>query len=242
MDVQPLAKLRADLEANPNDPHAHLRLAECMYEHGDYEDAAAGAQRALQLGLDSPEARLVLGKAWMRRGYPTEAAFQFAQLLARHPDHAEAKMCHESIRRTTAVIDVIRNENPPELQLDVRSRVVVLSLAGMMAPYTEDRDLREAFNRLTLAMARLLNLGQVGCVIDLTRVHFVTSFFLSKLLEWRRKLIGETRGIAICGARREILELLTSTRISRVVPMVDTIDEALRIVHQAADASSPRSR
>ena len=240
MDVDPLAKLRADLEAAPNDPEPHLRLAGHFFEQGDYEEAAGEAQRSLQLAPDSVQARLLLGKAQMRQGCPSEAAFQFAQVLSRHRDHAEAAACHESVRRITALIDVVRSQNPPELQLDVRNHVVVLTLAGMLAPYTEDGDLTEPFERLTIGLHRLLQLGQIGCVVDMRRVHFVTSFFLSKLLSWRRKVVGETQGMAICGARPEIYELLTSSRIVRVIPLVDSMAEAMRIVC-AADQRDPSS-
>jgi len=241
MDVDPIAKLRADLEADPNDPGAHLRLAKHHYEQGDHDTAATEAQRALQLGLESAEARLLLGKAWMRQGCPTEAAFQFAQLLARYPDHAEATACHESIRRTTAVIDVIRSTNPRELQLEVRHHIVVLTLAGMMAPYTDAGDLRQPFERLAVAIARLLQLGQIGCVVDLAKVDFVTSFFLGKLLEWRRKLIGATYGMAICNPRPEIHQLLTSTRVSRQIPIVGSLDRAIRVVQQASGQTPPHA-
>ena len=90
MDSDELAKLRADLANDPSNPEIHLRLATCLYEGGMFAEAAAGAQRALQLGPESSEARLLLGNAWLRQGCPMEAAFQFKQLLDRSPGHAEA--------------------------------------------------------------------------------------------------------------------------------------------------------
>ncbi|MBN1341155.1 MAG: tetratricopeptide repeat protein [Phycisphaerae bacterium] len=235
MDDATLAKLREELLAAPDDPHVHLRIAEYLYGQGGYEDAAAAARRALQLGHDWPEARLLLGKAWMGQGCPSEASFQFKQILDRYPDHEEAAAHYESLRRTTAAIEVIRRSNPPDLQLYVRNHVIVLRFSGMMAPYSEDGDYREPFDRLTTAIARLLTLGQIGCVVDLSRVHFVTSFFLSKLLEWRRKLFGDMRGLVICGARPEIRDLLTSTRVSRLMRIVDSLDDAMRIVRDVAE-------
>jgi tetratricopeptide (TPR) repeat protein len=235
MDVDPLARLRAELAADPENPEVHYRLAACLYERGEYEEAAAGAQRALRLGLGSAEARLLLGNAWMRQGCPMEAAFQFRQLLDRTPDHAEAAASYESIRRTVAAIEAVREVNPRELQLDVRNHVIVLVLEGMMAPYTDDRDLRQSFDRLTLAVARLLQLGQIGCVVDLTRVYFVTSFFLNRLIEWRRKLLVGGRGMAICGARPEIRELITSSRVSRIITLVDSLDDAICVVRETAE-------
>jgi anti-anti-sigma factor len=86
-----------------------------------------------------------------------------------------------------------------------------------------------------VALARLLQLGQIGCVVDLTGVRFVTSFFLGKLMEWRRKLSLNAEAIVVCGARPEIHELLISTRLSRIITIVDTMEEALRTVRQAAE-------
>lgn len=235
MDPDELTKLRSQLEADPNDPEIHLRVGERLYEQGSYEDAATAARRALQLGMESVEARLLLGKALTDQGRPGEAAFQFSQLLDRYPDHADACSRYESIRRTVAVIDVIRKNNPPELQLDVQGHIVILTLGGMLAPYTDDGNLRESFDRLTLGLARLLQLGQIGCVVDLSRVHFVTSFFLSRLLEWRRKLIGSQHGMAICGARLEIHELLMSSRISQLIGVVESMEEAVGIVERTVE-------
>ncbi len=238
MDEDSLASLREEVEADPNDPDRHMRLARALFEHDRYGEASASSQRALKLGQESVDTRLLLGKSLMRQGNPMEAAFQFEQLLARHPEHEEATACLESLRRITAVVEAIRRLNPRELQIEVRNHVVVLRFSGMMAPLTEDGDFRESYDRLTMAMGRLLAMGHIGCIVDLTSVHFVTSFFLGKLMEWRRKLIGNTRAMVVCGAREEIRELLVSTRLSKVMVVVDTMEEAMRV----ATASVRRSR
>ena len=107
--------------------------------------------------------------------------------------------------------------------------------------FTEEGDRREALDRLSMVLGRLLQLGQIGCIVDLTRVRFVSSFFLGKLLEWRRKLIGEEHGMAICGANPEIRDLLNSTRVSRMIPVVETLDQAAIVVQQAAARGGARA-
>jgi len=211
-----------------------LLQAARLYEQGDYPQVQAAVQRLLQQEPDNLQARLLLGKTWMVQGYPSEAAFQFRQILARWPNHAEASACFESIRRIVAAVDAIRSTNPRELQLDVRRHVVVLTLVGMMAPYSEDENLREAFDRLTVVVARLIQLGLMGCVADLTRVDFVTSYFLGMLLEWRRRTLGEGRAMAICVGRPEIRDLLVSSRISRLIPLMESMEEAIDYVHVAS--------
>lgn len=240
MDADELTKLRIELQADPKNPRIHLRMGRCLFEQGGYEQAATAARRALQLGMDSVDVRLLLGKALMEQGCPCEAAFQFLQLLERYPDHAEATACYESIRRIVAAVDVVRKSNPPQLQLDVRNYVVILALRGTLAPYSEDGDLRAAFDRLSVALARLLQLGLIGCAIDLSQVSFVTSFFLSKLLEWRRRLIGREHGMVICQAMPEIRELLVSSQVSRLIPVVDTREQAIRLIEAAGPTPARR--
>jgi anti-anti-sigma factor len=220
--------------AYPADPEACLGLAKECYERADYQQAVGAAQRALQLGVQTPEVRLVLGRAWMALGYPAEAAFQFKLILERDPNHAEANAFYDPIRRSVAAIDFIRSANPRELQLDVQRHVVVVRPVGMMAPYTEEENLREAFDRLTGAISLLIQMGATGCVVDLTGVTFITSFFLGMLLEWRRKTTAEGRPMALCVTRREIREVLTTTRISRLIPLMESLDEAIQYIHLAS--------
>ncbi len=240
MDVNPEPKQGAEGEIDSPDPPTQLRLANDLFQQGEYSKAVAAAQRALQLGLDTPEARLLLGKAWGAQGYPIQAAFQFRQLLSRHPDHAEAAACHESVRRIVAAVDAIRSTNPRELQIDIRRNVIIITLVGMMAPYTDDEDLRGGFDRLTMAIARLLQLGLTGCVVDLTHVHFVTSFFLGMLLEWRRRIYAEGRVMAVCVTRPEIHDLLASSRISRLMPLIGTMEQAIQYVRAASGKQEDR--
>jgi tetratricopeptide (TPR) repeat protein len=230
MDTDEIAKLRSELRANPDDADAHFRMGQYWYGRGEFERAAKEARCALRLGTGCTDVRLLLGKALMEQGHPREAAFQFDQLLKQRPGHAEASACQESIRRVVAVVDVIRRDNPPELQLDVRNHVVVLTLAGVLAPYTEGGSLHEAFDRLTISLARLLQLGQIGCVIDLSHVQYITSYFLGRLLDWRRKVLGDRYGMAICQAPEAIRYLLFSTRISQLITVVDTMDEGIQAV------------
>lgn len=227
-----LSELRAELDASPDDPDVLLRIATHFHDQGSFELAATSAQRALQVDPRSADARLLLGKARMEQGRPGEAAFQFRQLLDAHPDHAEAKTCYEHVRRFTAILDSIRASNPRELQIDVTDHVIVLQLAGLMAPYTEDGETREPFDRLGGAIAGLVDLGCVACIIDLKGVHFLTSYFLGKLIEWRRKLLGPTRPMVICNARPGIRELIKSTRLVRLMSMAGTRQEAHEMIER----------
>ncbi len=227
-----LSELRAELEASPDDPEVLLRIAAHFFDQDSFELAATSAQRALQVDPQSVEARLLLGKARMEQGRPGEAAFQFRQLLDTHPDHAEASACYEQVRRFTTILEGIRATNPRELQIDVVDRVIVLRLAGLMAPYSEDGETREPYDRLGSAIAGLVDLGCVACLIDLKGVRFLTSFFLGKLIEWRRKLLGTSRPMVICNARPGIRELIKSTRLVRLMGMAGTREEAFELIRR----------
>ncbi len=230
---------RGEFSGPSDDVGALVRLASDLLAQGDCERATVAAQKALQVGGDIVEARVILGQSRQALGYPMEASFQYKQVLARHPDHVQAKEGYESVRRIVMAVEAVRRANPPELQLDVRRHVVVLTLVGMMAPYTEDQDLREAYERLTTVMVRLMQLGAMGCVVDLTRIGFVTSFFLSVLLDWRRKVAREDRPLAVCASRPEIRELLISSRINRLIPLLETLDEAIVYVRNTYENPPP---
>ncbi len=73
-----------------------------------------------------------------------------------------------------------------------------------------------------------------GCVIDMARVSFVTSYFLSQLLEWLRTTRRHGGKLVICNVRPEIREVMKLTRLGPLIPMAQSLESAIDSVLSAS--------
>lgn len=93
---------RAWLAHHPDDEAVVLRLAREVGRDGDDEAARALLARAVEAHPDFVEARLNLGIALARLGRYAEAAAAWRAVLARDPDHAEARRLLDELARSVA--------------------------------------------------------------------------------------------------------------------------------------------
>jgi tetratricopeptide (TPR) repeat protein len=82
------ADLRRAVELIPEDPAAHLALADVLVRTGQSREAIARYEWVLRLRPDDPAALLGLARALDDAADPAGAATRLDELLARHPDDA----------------------------------------------------------------------------------------------------------------------------------------------------------
>ena len=83
-------RLRLQLRLTPNDRVAWHNLAAAEGDLGNVVAAESAARRAIALGLEAPETRLVLGRALQSLRQLDDAERAFSDAIARRPTYAEA--------------------------------------------------------------------------------------------------------------------------------------------------------
>lgn len=72
---------------NPQDPQAELKVADYLYDQGQFEQAIPWYQKSLQLDPKNVNARTDMGTCYFNIGRPDEALREFRQSLAVNPRH-----------------------------------------------------------------------------------------------------------------------------------------------------------
>ena len=85
-----VARLRATLAVQPNDRVAWHNLAAAEGDLGHAAEAEIAARRAIALGIDAPETRLVLARALQSLRKLDEAESMFKKAIALRPAYADA--------------------------------------------------------------------------------------------------------------------------------------------------------
>jgi tetratricopeptide (TPR) repeat protein len=83
-------RLRRQLRTTPTDRIAWHNLAAAEGDIGRVAESEAAARRAIALGLDAPETRLVLGRALQSQRRLDEAERAFCDAIARRPAYVDA--------------------------------------------------------------------------------------------------------------------------------------------------------
>ena len=80
--------------------------------------------------------------------------------------------------------------------------------------------------------------GYRKVVLDFSGVPFIDSAGLGTVIGGTRRIRGAGGDIALCSARRSIDRLLHTVGMDRILPIVDTLAEAIAVLdrHQAAEA------
>lgn len=79
--------LEEQAKSNPSDPAPPLKLADYLYDHGKYEQAIIGYEKALQLDPTNVNASTDLGTCYFNVGRSDDALRQFHHSLAVEPRH-----------------------------------------------------------------------------------------------------------------------------------------------------------
>jgi len=222
----------------PN-PDKVIAEARELIARGRVEPAEQILKELLQQRPGALAPRLELAELYTQCGCPIEAAFQWSQVLVADPGHKRAA---DQMRRLEPILTAVREVqrfNPPELQVTVRCEVIVLVLAGVMTPHGEQENLRDGFDRLTAAVESLMKLGLCGCVVDMARVNFVTSYFLSQLLGWLRRARRYGGRLAICNVHPEIHRMMKLTRLGPLIPTAPSLQAAIAAVRAARTKPGP---
>ena len=106
------------------------------------------------------------------------------------------------------------------LRVDIDDGCIICRPVGTLDAYTAPR-LREAMALMGTAQS---------LVIDLSEVPFVDSAALAALINGIRRVREGGGDVAVCSTRRNVRRVLETIGFERVVPMVETIDEARRIM------------
>jgi tetratricopeptide (TPR) repeat protein len=83
-------RLRQQLRLNPSDRIAWHNLAAAEGDLGHVDEAVTAARRAIALGLEAPETRLVLARALQSSRQLDDAEHAFRDAIARRPTYADA--------------------------------------------------------------------------------------------------------------------------------------------------------
>jgi eukaryotic-like serine/threonine-protein kinase len=86
-----VAKFRKDVERNPRDARAHLRLGEALREKGQLDEAIGHLRKATELNPGDANAHNSLGTAWHARGRPDEAVRCYRKAIELDPKLAMAR-------------------------------------------------------------------------------------------------------------------------------------------------------
>ena len=86
-DPATLRMLREQASENPQDPAPALRLADLLFDQGQFDQAVSWYQKALQLDPKNVAARTDLGTCFFNLGQPEEALREFRQSLQIDPRH-----------------------------------------------------------------------------------------------------------------------------------------------------------
>ncbi|MCA1829879.1 MAG: DnaJ domain-containing protein [Myxococcales bacterium] len=92
-----MAAYAAAFMSNSNSFSAAFGAARCAFEGGDFRQAMMWAQRACDISKDDPAARLLLARSLTASGMKARARAELQTLLARTPDHKEAKALLRSL-------------------------------------------------------------------------------------------------------------------------------------------------
>jgi anti-sigma B factor antagonist len=76
-------------------------------------------------------------------------------------------------------------------------------------------------------MKNIVHNGHLQIVIDLSEVEFVDSSGLGAIIATMMALRPQGR-LMVCNVRDNVLALFRLTRMDRVIPVMDDVDEALR--------------
>ena len=118
--------MQQQAEANPQDPAAPLKLADFLYDHGDFQGAIPWYQKAVALDPRNVNASTDLGTCYFNLGRSNEALKQFQHSLDVEPQHQptlfniivvnmEGKHDYQAARRA---YDVLYKLNPTYPKLD----------------------------------------------------------------------------------------------------------------------------
>ena len=114
------------------------------------------------------------------------------------------------------------------VRIETVDRTAICRLEGEVDAATAT-DLREALVALT-AYRRV--------ILDFSGVPFVDSAGLGCLIAGARRIHAANGDIVLSSARRAVHRLLLSVGMDRVMPMTDTLDEALSVLDDAAGVGS----
>lgn len=78
-------------------------------------------------------------------------------------------------------------------------------------------------------VAGIVPLG-TAAIVDLTRVSFVASLGIRMLLSTARSLRNKGAKLALFGATPNVMEIIESTALSDIIPVLRTEDEAIAAV------------
>lgn len=117
-------RLRQQLRVAPNDRIAWHNLAAAEGDLGRVAEAEAAARRAIALGLQAPETRLVLARALQSQRKFDDAEKAFRDAIARRPAYVDA---HRDL--ALAPLDRALRTAPGEAGLHL-ARSTVLEFAG----------------------------------------------------------------------------------------------------------------
>jgi curved DNA-binding protein CbpA len=93
-EMQPaVASYAQAFQIDPRSYDGALGAARCAYAAGDVQKASSFAAKAAEIAPPGdPEARLLLGKAFIELGFKAKARHELTLILSEHPEHKEARV------------------------------------------------------------------------------------------------------------------------------------------------------
>jgi tetratricopeptide (TPR) repeat protein len=142
-----VAAYRRAADAAPADPAAQHNLAGALGDASRFAESLRGVEHVFALGLDTPETRLVQGRAFFGLGRYGEAEQAFREAIARRPHYADAHAeLAQLIWMRTEDVALALAELDRAIQSAASDSGLALAKAKVLE-YAGDRE--AAFNALT---------------------------------------------------------------------------------------------
>jgi len=156
------------------------------------------------------------------------------ELLHLRPTDGQVRREWQRLSWVLAVLREAETSNPPQIELRVYRQVAVIRLEGVLTQCAEEGGLQTHFEQQVHFLRRLLTLGMRRFVVDMSQITFLSSYFLSVLLEWTRVIRCGGGQICVAGMPEEIRRVFRLGRLLRTIRCHDRLEQALEFLR--ADA------
>lgn len=190
----------------------------------------AAARRHLEAVLDRDGSdwisRKMLAECHHRIGNPLDAAEHWNRLMSEHPSDADGPLWIDRLDPLVKAVEAVRERNPQHIQISIRNGLTRVLLGGLVAARSDGRNWKIHYARLTNAISQAAAHGLGDCVVDMTKVTFVSSYFQSLVAAWVRRLKPAGGRIVLAGTKGEIHQALLQAGLQRSVRFVGSVAAA----------------
>ena len=135
-----LARLNAQIEKSPNNSSFYDLLAQLQIQHKKLDEAAATAQKAIQLNSGDGEAVMLFAQIEVQRGQTANAIDAWEQWSAAHPNDAGALAILGTLEESRGDLGKAEADYRKSLQIQPQQPIAANNLAYRMLLNGENPD------------------------------------------------------------------------------------------------------